>query len=97
MSRTQIILSAAERDRIFAWLKTRRTTQAQWEHSYPTWGRVGNAWDRSLATGSTYTLRAIVWYQHEHKPGSRESRPSIVLPAIVAHLDSIGFTAPSFG
>lgn len=56
-------------------------------HSYPTWGRVGRAWDHQLGTGGTYTMRAIVWYQHIHKPGSTDSRPAVVLKAIAEHLD----------
>ena len=59
------------------------------EASYSTWSRNAWAWDRRLATGGTYTLRAIMWYQHVARPGSTDSRPGIILTAICAHLDAL--------
>lgn len=83
------------RKEIIEWLRyldvpalSGKTAQDMWEASYPTWGRLANAWMHRLGTGGTYTLRAIVWYQHVHKPGSTDSRPKIVLAAICEHLDT---------
>lgn len=61
---------------------TGKTRRVLWEWSYPTWARNAAAWDRQLGTGGTYTMRAIMWYQHVYKPGSTDSRPGIILNAI---------------
>ena len=79
---------------IIEWLSTLREDvpleqqKREYEHSYQTWARNGRAWDRCLATGGVYTMRAIRWYQHVHRPGSTDSRPGIILDAICRHLDS---------
>ena len=67
---------------------TGKTAQDVWEHSYPTWNRTATAWDMTLCTGGTYTLRAIAWYQHVRRPGSTDSRPAVILPAICEALDA---------
>lgn len=80
---------------IVEWLRTLdvpaltgKTPQQVWEDSYQTWARNGRAWDRRLAAGGTYTLRAICWYQQVHRPGSTDSRPGPILAAICDHLDA---------
>ena len=83
------------REEIIDWLRmadvphlTGWAWQRLWEASYPTWNRSATAWDRQLATGGTYTLRAIMWYQHVHRPGSTDSRPGVILDAITATMDA---------
>ncbi len=62
---------------------TGKTHRELFDTSYPTWIRNATAWDRQLCTGGTYTLRAIMWYQHIYKPGSTDSRPGVILEAIL--------------
>lgn len=42
----------------------------------------GNGWQRLWGTGGTYIHRAVFWYQHVHKPGSREWRPKRIIEAL---------------
>ena len=84
------------RAEIIEWLRTLdvpalsgRTSRELWEASYRTWDRNSVAWDRRLATGGTYTLRAIEWYQHVRRPGSTDSRPGVILSAICDHIDGL--------
>jgi hypothetical protein len=57
-------------------------TQEQIEASYQSWARGGNGW-AVLHEGGTGIMAALVWYQHVHRPGSREWRPSIIIAALV--------------
>jgi len=57
-------------------------TREQYWASYPSWSRGGDrAWNR-YGLGGTDTMHAIMWYQHIHKPGSREHRPKIIMDAV---------------
>lgn len=87
--------SHPRRQEIIAWLGrldvyalTGKTHRELFDASYSTWARNGRAWERRLAAGGTYTLRAIMWYQHVYKPGSTDSRPGIILGAICKIMDS---------
>lgn len=57
-------------------------TQKQWSESYQSWAKGGRAWDRLLGLGGTDTQSALTWYQHIHRPGSKEWRPSIIIRAL---------------
>lgn len=81
------------REDIIAWLRTldvEQLTGKPWrllfDASYSTWSRNATAWKRRLGAGGTYTLRAIIWYQHVARPGSTDSRPGVILAAIAAEL-----------
>ena len=89
------------REEIVEWLRrldvvaaSGKTWRELFDTSYSTWARNGRAWDRRLGTGGTYTLRAIIWYQHVYRPGSTDSRPGIILPAIVETMRAETVTAP---
>lgn len=60
----------------------RGLTREQQSDSYQSWIRGGRAW-RVLQQGGTGQLAVLCWYQHVHRPGSREWRPSIIIPAFV--------------
>lgn len=90
----------AHRDLVIAWLgemKPHRIVAAAktgvetWEQMY--WktyfsrSQCAAAWHRLLGVGDTYAMRALVWYQHVHAPGSTDSRPRIVLGAIVREIE----------
>jgi hypothetical protein len=60
-----------------------KLTKEQWQQSYQSWARGGNAWDR-YGIGGTYINGALAWYQHIHKHGSREWRPSVIMQAVIA-------------
>lgn len=57
-------------------------TREQYSESYQSWNRGGDAWNR-LEQGGTGIMAALCWYQHIHKPGSKEWRPSIIIRAVV--------------
>jgi len=54
-----------------------------WEQSYPSWKngshRAWNYW----GMGGTYTMAAIIWYQHIHKAGSKQYNVTIIMRAVV--------------
>lgn len=54
-------------------------TKEMYESSYHCLAKYDGAWKRTFATGGTYTMRAIMWYQHIHKPNSKESRPRFIM------------------
>lgn len=58
-------------------------TRAQWSESYQSWARGGHAWNR-LEQGGTGIMAALCWYQHIHRPGSKEWRPAVIIRALVA-------------
>jgi hypothetical protein len=57
-------------------------TRSQWEHSYPQWLYGGRGWGK-LQQGGTGIMRALMWYHHTHKPGSREWRPAVIIRALI--------------
>jgi hypothetical protein len=57
-------------------------TNEQISESYQSWAKGGSGWNQSQQ-GGTGIMATLVWYQHVHKPGSREWRPSIILRAAV--------------
>ena len=60
----------------------RGITREQYWESYQSWARGGHAW-QALRQGGTGQMAALCWYQHIHRPGSREWRPSIIIAALV--------------
>lgn len=90
-------LTRDERDRIGAFLNTityagaaplnghgyHGISREQYSESYQSWWRGGRAWHR-LEQGGTGQMAALCWYQHIHKPGSKEWRPSIIIRAVLA-------------
>lgn len=61
----------------------RGLTREQQQESYQSWARGGRAWN-ALQSGGTTILAALCWYQHIHRPGSKEWRPSVIIRAVVA-------------
>jgi hypothetical protein len=61
----------------------RGITREQHQQSYQSWARGAHAW-MALEQGGTGQLAALAWYQHLHRPGSREWRPAKIIPAFVA-------------
>jgi len=57
-------------------------TKEQWQESYQSWVHGGNGWNR-YSIGGTYINGALAWYQHIHRPGSKEWRPSIIMAAVI--------------
>jgi hypothetical protein len=51
--------------------------------SYCDWNRGDNLernyWSTRSGFGGTYTMRAIMWFQHIHRPGSKVYRPSVIM------------------
>lgn len=66
---------------------TVKTVAEMYNKSYPTWARTARAWDALIGTGGTYTMRAIMWYQHIYRPGSTDSRPAVIIKAILETMD----------
>lgn len=60
-----------------------RFTINQWMESYQSWAHGGRAWNR-YGLGGTDIVTALTWYQHVHKPGSKEWRPKIIMAAVRA-------------
>jgi hypothetical protein len=58
-------------------------TAQQIDDSYQSWAKGGRGW-RAIHEGGTGILAALCWYQHVHKPGSREWRPTIIIRALLA-------------
>lgn len=78
--------------RMFLDEAARGLTREQWSQSYQSWGHGGRrAWDM-LRSGGTHQHSAVAWYQHTHKPGSKEWRPAIIIDAVcrAAGLDDWG-------
>lgn len=59
----------------------RLITEEQWWKSYHSWCHGGRAWNK-LQSGGSDIETALAWYQHIHKPGSKEWRPSIIIDAV---------------
>lgn len=59
----------------------RGITREQYSESYHSWARGGHAWN-VIEQGGTGIMAALCWYQHIHKPGSREWRPSVIIRAL---------------
>ena len=79
---THYPLSTARKQIIFNFLDTFSFTQQHYEPSYRYWAKGGHQWNRTFATGGTYTMKALMWYHHQHKPNSKEWRPSIIMSAL---------------
>ena len=62
----------------------RYMTQEQWNGAYPSWQRGGYGWNR-YRLGGTYIHAALTWYQHIHRPGSKEWRPPVIMRAVELH------------
>jgi hypothetical protein len=60
-------------------------TREQYQESYQCWWRGGRAW-HALQQGGTGQMAALCWYQHIHRPESREWRPSVIIRALLAHV-----------
>lgn len=97
MTRAAITLTHEDRQAVAAFLAARSfqgpapinatgyvgITREQYWESYQSWARGGYAWD-VMGQGGTGIMGALCWYQHIHKPGSKEWRPSVIIRAIVA-------------
>jgi hypothetical protein len=95
----RLTLTREERDRIGRFLDTityqgpaplngngyHGITREQYQESYQCWWRGGRAW-HALQQGGTGQMAALCWYQHIHRPGSREWRPSVIIRALRAHV-----------
>lgn len=61
------------------------TAEMYWA-SYTDWSRgealEGNRWSRS-GFGGTYTMMALMWFQHHYRPGTTVYRPSVILRALL--------------
>lgn len=57
-------------------------TREQYWESYRSWPKGGSGWNK-MHQGGTGIMNALMWYQHVHKPGSKEWRPSIIIAAVV--------------
>jgi hypothetical protein len=99
-TRQRLTLTSEQRAGIRAFIKTLRTehyregygwwyeavhpmTREQIDDSYQSWAKGGRGWD-ALQEGGTGILAALCWYQHVHRPGSREWRPSVIIRALLA-------------
>jgi hypothetical protein len=69
-------------------------TRQQIDDSYQSWARGGRAWD-ALQSGGTGIIAALVWYQHVHRPGSREWRPSVIIRALVEAAERWMLSSPA--
>ena len=58
-------------------------TSEQISRSYQSWAIPRRAW-HVAQQGGTGVLAMIVWYQHVHKPGSREWRPAVIIRAALS-------------
>lgn len=63
------------------WLGEER--ERRWWDSYHSWRHGGRGWHK-MQCGGTQISMAIAWYQHLHRPGSKEWRPSIIIKALLA-------------
>lgn len=82
--RATLVLTDADRAAISRFLdRPWPFTKEQYWASYRNWWRGGNAWE-VLHEGGTGQMRALMWYQHYHKPGSKEWRPSVIIRELLA-------------
>lgn len=75
-------LTEVEKKAVHAYLDQYTFTRPNYEISYHFWAKGGRGWNRTFATGGTYTMRALMWYHHHFKPGSEEWRPSVIMNAL---------------
>lgn len=87
--RPGMLVSRTQKWMISRWLRSIRNRfghedykRLYWE-SYNSWANGGGGWDRYLGLGGTDTMTALIWYQHIHKPGSKEWRPTIIIKAML--------------
>jgi len=57
-----------------------------YEVSYDGWAKGGRGYG-PLHQGGTGVMYLRQWYMHKHKPGSMEWRPSIIIKAVLKHLE----------
>ena len=77
-------LTAEQRTKINDFLfnhKFNFTRDEYWK-SYQNWWRGGRGW-QVLQQGGTGQMFALMWYQHRHKPNSKEWRPRIIINALL--------------
>jgi hypothetical protein len=60
------------------------SSEQYWE-SYPSWSHGGRGW-YPMQQGGTGIMLALMWYQHVHKPGSKEWRPKVIFRAILSEI-----------
>jgi len=65
----------------------KQITREQFNESYQSWNHGGRGWDR-YQMGGTGISHCIAWYQHIHKPGSREWRPAMIMRAVLEEAKS---------
>lgn len=99
MARTRMRLTDEEARRVGEFVKSLRTehyregygwwytanhpiTEQQISDSYQSWAKGGRGW-RAMQQGGTGIMASLCWYQHVHKPGSKEWRPSIIIRALL--------------
>lgn len=75
-------LSGPHKQAVCNFLDQFKFTHEQYDHSYRFWAKGGHGWSRTFATGGTYTMKALMWYHHHHKPNSKEWRPRIIVNAL---------------
>lgn len=75
-------LSEAQKQSIHTYLDQYTFTRPDYESSYQFWVKGGRGWNRTFATGGTYTMKALMWYHHKYRPGSEEWRPTIIMSAL---------------
>lgn len=62
-------------------------TREQYWESYQNWFRGGRGWF-PIQQGGSGQMIALMWYQHRHKPGSKEWRPRIIINALLEAVKS---------
>ena len=73
--------------KIIRFLSAFTHTREQYWQSYSSWARGGNGWQRRLSFfGGTNIMQVLMWYQHIHRPGSKEWRPGIIIQALLAQI-----------
>lgn len=75
-------LSETEKQVVHAYLDQYIFTKTNYEFSYQFWARGGRGWNRTFATGGTYTMKALMWYHHQFRPESHEWRPPVIMNAL---------------
>lgn len=78
------LLMDFRRAAISAFLKERckRFAKDQWASSFPSWDHGEVSWRTRSDIGMEDSQLALMWYQHVHKPGSKEWRPSVIVAAL---------------
>ena len=77
-----------ERKQIDKFLFSLGFTKEQYWESYRNWYKGGRGW-WPLHQGGTGQMLALMWYQHTHRPESKEWRPSIIIKALRAEVEKM--------